>query len=132
LESIRITLVDMSPLLREILREALDREPDLAVVGDHDVVADLGVAVEQDGADVVIIGSNASESAHLRSLVATSCGVRVLELRSDGKDCVLHELRPHRVALGELSREGLLRTIRAARSRDDGGPTDETSERRTV
>lgn len=122
----------MSPLLREIVREALDREPDIDIVGDHDVAADLRAAVEEDGADFVIIGSIESEAVGVRSFAATFCGVRVLELRSDGRESVLHELRPHRVALGELSRDTLLRTIRATRDRTAAGQTEQTSEQRPV
>ena len=45
----------------------------------------------------------------MRSLVAADRGVRALELQSDGKESVLYELRPHRVALGEISPDTLLR-----------------------
>jgi chemotaxis response regulator CheB len=131
LKTIRIALFDMSPLLREIVRRTLDREPDLQVVVDRAVVADALAAVERDRADFVIIGSNADQTVDVRSLLACSRGVRVLELRSDGKKGVLHELRPHRVALGELSPDALLRTIRAIRSDDAGGPRQETRKRRT-
>jgi hypothetical protein len=40
--------------------------------------------------------------------------VRAIEVRSDGRESVLYELRPHRVPLGEISSETLVRTIRAA------------------
>jgi DNA-binding NarL/FixJ family response regulator len=113
LERTRIVLVDMPPLLREIVRGALAREPDLDVVAEHDANADLRAAVEDDGADFLIVGSEATAEAAVHSLVAADLGVRALEVQSDGKESVLYELRPHRVPLGEISPESLLRTIRA-------------------
>jgi DNA-binding NarL/FixJ family response regulator len=114
LERTRIVLIDMSPLLREIVRETLAREPDLDVVAEHEAGVDVRAAVERDGADFVIVGSDATAEAAVSSLVAGERGVRALELRSDGRESVLYELRPHRVPLGEISPETLLHTIRAA------------------
>jgi len=103
----------MPPLLREIVRGTLARAPDLDVVGEHDASADLRAAVEEDGADFLIVGSEATAEAAVHSLVGADLGVRALEVQSDGKESVLYELRPHRVPLGEISPETLLRTIRA-------------------
>jgi chemotaxis response regulator CheB len=132
LERTRIVLVDMSPLLRAIIREALVPEPDLEVVAEHEGDVDLREVVERDEADFVIVGSDAASEECVRSLVAPARGVRALEVRSDGRESVLYELRPHRVSLGEISSDTLLRTVRAAPAWGDGPVTDETSERRTV
>jgi DNA-binding NarL/FixJ family response regulator len=130
LEPTRIVLIDMSPLLREIVRETLAREPDLDVVAEHEADADVRAAVERESADFVIVGSDAGADAAVRSLVAADRGVRALELRADGRDSVLYELRPHRVALGEISPETLLRTIRTAPTWEAEQSMDDTSERR--
>lgn len=113
MERTRIVLIDMSPLLRDIVRNAIVHEPDLEVVAEHDGDVDLETAVERVGADFVILGSEVTAQTSAASLVATNCRVRALELQGDGKEGVLYELRPHRVALGELSSDTLLRTIRA-------------------
>ena len=113
MEPIRIVLIDMSPLLREIVRETVARQPDLDVVAEHGADADVRAAVERDDADFVIVGSEATARAGVRALVGDDLGVRALELHDDGKESVLYELRPHRVPLGEISPETLLRTIRA-------------------
>lgn len=102
----------MSPLLREIVRETLVREPDLEVVAEHAADVDLSSAVESADADFVIVGSEALAHACVRSVVAADLGVRALELHEDGKEGVLYELRPHRVSLGEISPEALLHAIR--------------------
>ena len=39
--------------------------------------------------------------------------LRLPPRHDDGKESVLYELRPHRVALGDISPETLLQTIRA-------------------
>jgi hypothetical protein len=103
----------MSPLLREIVREAITHEPDLDVVAEHDADVDVRAAIERDDADFVIVGADVTAHAWVTSVVAADRGVRALELYKDGKESVLYELRPHRVALGELSSDTLLRTIRA-------------------
>ena len=113
MERTRIVLIDMSPLLREIIRKALVPGPDLEVVAEHEGSVDLRAAVEQDDADFVIFGGDAS-GERVRSLVAANAGLRAIEVRSDGRESVLYELRPHRILLGEISSETLVRTIRAA------------------
>jgi DNA-binding NarL/FixJ family response regulator len=113
LERTRIVLIDMSPLLREIVRETLACEPDLDVVAEHEAAVDVREVVERDRADFVIVGSDADAADGVRSVVSADRGVRALELHSDGKESVLYELRPHRVSLGEISPAALLRTIRA-------------------
>jgi DNA-binding NarL/FixJ family response regulator len=129
LECIRIVLIDMPPLLRDVVRNAIAGQPDLDVVAERSV-ADLGAAVEEDDPDFVIVGTG-SASASVRAVVRPRGGVRVLELHSDGRESVLYELRPHRVSLGEISSETLLRTIRTLPDWVAGHATDESSERRT-
>jgi DNA-binding NarL/FixJ family response regulator len=113
LERTRIVLIDMSPLLREIVRGVLTSEPDLEVVAEHEAGIDVRDAVAREGADFVIVGTDSAAESCMRSVVGAEPGVRALEVRSDGRECVLYELRPHRVPLGEISPATLLSTIRA-------------------
>jgi DNA-binding NarL/FixJ family response regulator len=112
LERTRIVLIDMSPLMREIVREVIAHEPDLEIVAEHEV-ADVETAVERTHADFVIVGPDAASGERVCALVGASLGVRALEVHPDGKESVLYELRPHRVSLGEISADTVLRTIRA-------------------
>lgn len=107
----------MAPLLREIVREAIVREPDLDLVAEHDD-ADVRTAVEQDHPDFIIVGEDAAAEQDVRSLIAERRGLRALEVQSDGRESVLYELRPHRISLGEISADTLVRAIRAAPSWD--------------
>ena len=132
LELTRIVLIDTAPLLREILREIISGEPDLALVAEHDAVVDVRKTVEREAADFVVVGRDAASADDVQAMVGAGLGVRALEVYSDGKESVLYELRPHRVLLGEISSDTLLRTIRAVPGWDAEAVTDETSERRTV
>jgi chemotaxis response regulator CheB len=112
----RIVLIDMSALLREIVREAVADEPDLEVVAEHAGSVDVREAV--DGVDFVIVGAEAASRESVEAVVGSGHRVRALEVHSDGKESVLYELRPRRVSLGEISTDTLLRAIRAAPSWD--------------
>lgn len=118
MEQTRIVLVDMPPLLREIVRETASREPDLEVVREHEAGADLRAAVEQDDPDFLIVGSGDATAATVDSLITAGRRLRALEVRSDGRESVLYELRPHRVLLGEISPDTLLHTIRTPPGRN--------------
>ena len=102
----------MAPLLREIVREAIVREPDLELVAEHDEI-DVRAAVELDDPDFIIFGEGAAANGSVRSLVGDGRGLRALEVQSDGRESVLYELRPHRISLGEISSDTLVRAIRA-------------------
>jgi DNA-binding NarL/FixJ family response regulator len=113
LERTRIVLVDMPPLLREIVRDTLAREPDLDVVAEHEADVDVRGAVGETDVDFLIVGAEATTARMgVASLVGAQRGIRAIEVQSDGRESVLYELRPHRVSLGEMSPETLLRTIR--------------------
>jgi len=102
----------MAPLLREIVREAIVREPDFDLVAEHDDV-DVRTVLELDDPDFIIVGEDAASEPDVRALVGARRGLRALEVKSDGRESVLFELRPHRIALGEISSDTLVRAIRA-------------------
>ena len=91
MERTRIVLIDTAPLLREILREIITREPDLALVAEHEAVVDVRQTVEREAADFVVVGRDAASADDVRSMVGAGLGVRALEVYSDGKESVLYE-----------------------------------------
>ena len=111
MERTRIVLIDMPTLLRDIVREAIVREPDLDIVAEHDEI-DVRSAVELDDPDFIIVGENAGAQQDVRGLIGSRRGLRALEVQSDGRESVLYELRPHRISLGEVSSDTLVRAIR--------------------
>lgn len=58
LQPIRILLVDMTPMLRDIVREVLQAQPDLDIVGELPGEAPLVKAVDEGRVEVVIVGAD--------------------------------------------------------------------------
>ena len=67
------------------------------------------------GADI-LIASEGDEAKPERwiSLLRKAPNLKVLVLEKSGRTAMLYELRPHRIALGEVSKSGLVDAIRAA------------------
>jgi hypothetical protein len=121
----------MSPLLREIIREALVQSPTSRSSRSTKAV-DLRDAVERDDAGLRDRRRGRAATRASGRSSRRRARLRALEVRRTGRESVLYELRPHRVSLGEISSETLVRTIRAAPAWDGGAVSDETSQRRTV
>ena len=123
LEPVRILLIDMPLMLRDIISSTLRSEPDMVVVGElPDAAADLA---EVDGHDarVLIFGSRDGPAAGVTGvdLVRLRRDTVALAVSADGRRSVLYELRPCELELGELSSERLVHTIREAVARVDAG-----------
>jgi DNA-binding NarL/FixJ family response regulator len=107
--SIRVLLIDMPQMLRQIIRQTLARDPRFQIVGEYTEHVAIDVAVDRSQADYVIMGSDVFESHAVRHrLLEDGPRVRVLALGADGAQTTLYELRPHEVALGELSPKRLV------------------------
>jgi DNA-binding NarL/FixJ family response regulator len=113
IDSTRVLLIDMPRILREVIREVLIAQPDIEIAGELESEEGVAIAAEESAAEVIIFGSEERElPAAWRKLLEQRPGLRVLTVLSDGRESYLYELRPHRVPLGEVSPEGLLRAIR--------------------
>src|SRR5262245_29899607 len=103
----------MPTMLREIIREVT------AKVADIDIVAELAGSLDDSEdvmaarPDVVVVGAEHASDAAVTGLLRRCCGVRVLGITLDGAQTTLYEMRPHRVALGELGPAALVSVIRA-------------------
>jgi hypothetical protein len=63
--------------------------------------------------DVVVLGLKETERPEtVEVLLGRYPNARVLGIAGDGRQAYMHELRPHRVALGELSPDQLIEAIR--------------------
>lgn len=86
-------------MLHGLLAQLLAADPEVRVV-------------EGERADVLVISQADPEDDDVPlSLLFHSPRSRVLTLGAGARRAVLHELRPHRTALGELSREALLEAL---------------------
>jgi hypothetical protein len=120
LSPIRVALINLPPILTQIVSEALAR-PDIRSEGSFE--GEEGC--EQVAAlrpDVVIVGlenDSADEDGlppECRRLLTCHPWARVLSLAHDGREAVLHELHPSRTVLGEASPQKMLETILAVRT----------------
>jgi hypothetical protein len=101
-DRIRVAIVDVPRMLRDIVESVVSHESDLEVVegGTHE-------------ADVTIVGLARAEDAHRYApLLYARPRHRVLALVADGRDAYLYELRPHLSPLGSIAPDGLLAAIR--------------------
>lgn len=116
MENIRVVLIDMPRLLRDIVSQLAG--PGLRVVRAYDAPVELVGAVDRDRADVVITGAEAHEQRELDRLLAERPQVKVLGIAADGRSSSLYELVPRRRSLGELSSGRLNDAIQRAVERD--------------
>jgi hypothetical protein len=117
-ENIRVVLIDMPRLLRDIVSQLAG--PGLRIVRAYDAPVELVGAVDRDRADVVITGAEAHEQHELDRLLAERPRVKVLGIAADGRSSSLYELVPRRRSLGELSSGRLNDAVRRAVERDRG------------
>src|SRR4030095_5486094 len=110
-----ILLWKMSPMLLDIITDTIAPQPDMDIVGKDRMEKDLLDAAEQTNADIVITArSTATEYKDYDELLYRHCRVRVLEILDEGRYGSVCEMRPRRVALGEMSPLRLLEAIRGS------------------
>lgn len=109
----RILVFDLPPLLRDLVRRALDGNADMT-----SLVAEAGQlepAVAASRPDAVIVPlDDEGLPAESRRFLEDRARVRVLGVGVRDGRAVLHELRPERSELGEVAPADLPRLIRQA------------------
>ena len=112
---IRILLWKMPPMLLDIITDTIAPQPDMDIVGKGRMEKDLLDAAEQTDADIIITArGTATEYKDYDELLYRHCRVKVLEILDEGRTGSLCEMRPRRVALGEMSALRLLEAIRGS------------------
>ena len=114
---VRIVLVGMPALLREITRDVIAAHSWAQIVADYEWPVPIAEAARTHRAHVVVAGDGPGVERQATSLLDSARGVGVLAISDDGRETVLYELRPNREPLGEISTERLVEAIRAAVSR---------------
>ena len=102
-------------MMLDILTEVIASQPDFEVVAAMTTAEEAGAAARRARANVTIVreaGGDAGLGPAV--LVAAQRPMKVIALAADGQHGFLCELRPHRVALGEMSADRLVAAIRAA------------------
>jgi hypothetical protein len=119
-----VVLLDLPPLLRQILAHAISEHPDLELLPEAAPAATL---VETGPVlDAVIVGADAAQAAHRASVLLDRWPkAQVVVVTAAGRDAALYELRPHATPLGRLSPGETVQAIRDAvwRRRPVDGPS---------
>lgn len=115
IEQFRILLADVSRLTGEMVERAVAHAEDMSVVGRASSLDQLRPVALATAADVVIVGlHNAELPATYFELLLERPRMKVLAIEERGGHAWLYELRPERVAIGEVSPDEVVDTIRAA------------------
>jgi DNA-binding NarL/FixJ family response regulator len=111
---IRVLVAEVSGVLRDIIDTMLAAQPDIEIVAGGAQSSAVRVMLVEDP-DVVVIGLGDNDPPEaIEELFRRYPQARVLGIAGDGRHAYMHELRPHRVSLGELSPEQLVQVIRHA------------------
>lgn len=82
------------------------------------------VVARRSRADVVLLGQDKSgEADDMAFRLVRRLGLRVLTIADDGKRGALYELRPQRIAIGEVSARTLCNAIRSRDGDADDNPS---------
>jgi chemotaxis response regulator CheB len=114
LKRIRILLLEMAPMLLDIVANIVADQPDMDIVPNPVSETDLLRAAERGNADVIILSRKAPLDGEYDEVLYSRAHLKVIEIEGEGRRGSLYELRPHRVPLGEMSPAGLLDAIRAS------------------
>ena len=109
---VRIVLVGLPRLLREIVEGALEAQPDMSVVGEAEDASELAETVEQAGATAVIAVEEALDEARAIELVG-SLRIEIVTLSADGGRAAVYECLPQRRDVGAVDPKTLAELLRA-------------------
>lgn len=111
MSNIRVLISDAPTMLRDILEQALSREPGIELMSEPAPPP----AEESRSPDVVVVGtSDAQPVEDARALLARWPRSHVLIITSRGQRVLRYKLWPRGVDLGEMSPAQLAEAIRAA------------------
>ena len=120
---VRVVLVDMAPLMREVICGLLEDEPGIEVVRElAEGASSIRQLVEETRAEVVIAGAASALVAECHDFFAERALVRVLLVSSDGRAAHLHGVWPYETSIEDLPAELVLDVASRRRLTAFGGP----------
>jgi hypothetical protein len=122
MERIRVVVVGLPQILRDVIVDIVAGQPDIEVVAELAADASLAVVKNLDASVVAMSVGPSGELPEIgwRLLATPAADLRILGLSSEGRSGFLYQLRPSQVAIGEVSPERLLSVISGAVSIDQG------------
>jgi DNA-binding NarL/FixJ family response regulator len=110
---IRVLLFGLHGLLRDVIKDVLDRTPELTVVAEPSNPAEFPDVMQRTGAEVVVCGLDEATAEQVSARVLEPrARVKIVAIQDDGRRAVLWELRPNRREIGDLSIPVLVETVR--------------------
>ena len=100
-------------MLSDIVKAVIASQDDFELVGEIAGTAGLAQAASKAVADVLIVGGALGGSHPLRILYGAP-RLKIVAIDADGRQGVLHELRPSRTLIGEISPATLVAAVRGA------------------
>jgi DNA-binding NarL/FixJ family response regulator len=118
--SVRVVLVGLPQLTRDLIARILDKEPEIHVVGEvgeTEGAVPVRRLIEEAAADIVIVGYDAPALVtECHQLLDEQAPWRVLAVSSDGRDAHLYGVRPYAIAIDEFSLDSVLEIVRKSAS----------------
>jgi DNA-binding NarL/FixJ family response regulator len=116
-EPIRILIVGIPRLLRELIERAVSAETDMRIVPESEAVppAAFSEVAAREGPDVAIVAlTDSALPGECRQFLDERAHVKVLGIGPSNGQATLYRLRPEQVVLGEVSPQEVVAAIRAA------------------
>jgi DNA-binding NarL/FixJ family response regulator len=112
---IRILLVEMPRMLRDVIAAILGVEQDVCVVAEGVTTEAIAEHVERERPDVVVLcEESGSPPAICEELLSRFPRLAVVSLEDLGQRASIYMIRPMRIRLAEISRTQLVSAIRRA------------------
>ena len=109
---VRTALVTLSPLLSDIITQAVERDVKLDVVARVDDRDSLGERLRLVGPELVLIGLRAGESAAIAATaLAAAPTAKVIALSADCSYAYMHEMRPYQATIVDITPAALAGAI---------------------
>jgi len=113
LSRLLILVVGLPLMLLDIIADAMAAQTDMELTGSFDTCDALLSVAAKPKADVLILSAAPGGLREAcRDLLYVYPRARFLGITADGRGAFMYGLRPHRVAIGELTLDGLLAAIR--------------------
>ncbi len=121
-EPIRVLLVDMPTIPREVIERAVEAAPDMVVVGSTPNLDEFEAASDAAQPEFVIVGLADSElPPSAERYLDRQAHLKVLGVEARNGMAYLYRLRPERASLGGVSPADVVAAIRAASLHGAGG-----------
>jgi DNA-binding NarL/FixJ family response regulator len=115
MQKIRIILANYPRIMRELVREIIQRQPDMEIVGEIVDPLHVLLAARETRAEAVIVALKNSEDPGLISHLLAECpSLTILGLASQGDDAFIVQMCPQRTEIIDSSVANILSALRQA------------------